>query len=170
MQYPSQLSFPSGLTLATRSDLSGVNPCPRRVNWRPVLSCVLNPYRSKSPPFDLTTTCHRSVSFLHGRGLSDHEGLARRLALLYPMPISFRRLIRKSCTSPSWRRLASSSSIFDISSSRARAVSTSSTAPHLVQNLETEEFRNLAKKNYEVGPDYIYWWNPEERELPPGYQ
>ncbi len=35
--------------------------------------------------------------------------------------------------------------------------------------LETEEFRNLAKKNYEVGPDYIYWWNPEERELPPGY-
>ncbi len=36
--------------------------------------------------------------------------------------------------------------------------------------LETEEFKKLAKKNYEVSPDFIYWWNPEERELPPGYQ
>lgn len=35
--------------------------------------------------------------------------------------------------------------------------------------LETEEFKNLTKKTYELGTDFIYWWNPNERELPPGY-
>lgn len=33
--------------------------------------------------------------------------------------------------------------------------------------LETEEFRDLAQHSYDMGTDYIYWWNPAERELPP---
>ena len=35
--------------------------------------------------------------------------------------------------------------------------------------LETDEFLQLTKKTYALGTDFIYWWNPEERELPPGY-
>lgn len=35
--------------------------------------------------------------------------------------------------------------------------------------LETEDFKNLTKKTYDLGTDFIYWWNPGERELPPGY-
>lgn len=35
--------------------------------------------------------------------------------------------------------------------------------------LETEEFKELTKKTYALGTDFIYWWNPGERELPPGY-
>ena len=80
--------------------------------------------------------------------------VVRLETLSYPIPISFMRLIRKSCTSPSWRSLASSSSIFDISSSRARAVSTSSTAPHLVQNLETMEF-NRPHRTHVLGSNLI---------------
>jgi hypothetical protein len=35
--------------------------------------------------------------------------------------------------------------------------------------LETEEFKKLVEKTYALGTDFIYWWNPKERELPPGY-
>jgi arylsulfatase A-like enzyme len=35
--------------------------------------------------------------------------------------------------------------------------------------LETEDFKKLVEKTYALGTDFIYWWNPKERELPPGY-
>jgi len=44
--------------------------------------------------------------------------------------------------------------------------------PYLLKKqefLETEEFKELTKKTYALGTVFIYWWNPEERELPPGY-
>ncbi|MFW5832100.1 MAG: sulfatase [Prolixibacteraceae bacterium] len=44
--------------------------------------------------------------------------------------------------------------------------------PYPLQNqeyLETEEFRELTKKTYALGTDFIYWWDPKTRELPPGY-
>ena len=33
--------------------------------------------------------------------------------------------------------------------------------------LETEEFGVLVQKTYDLGTDFIYWWDPENRELPP---
>ncbi len=36
--------------------------------------------------------------------------------------------------------------------------------------LETEEFQKLVKKTYALGTDFIYWWNPDNYELPPGYK
>ena len=36
--------------------------------------------------------------------------------------------------------------------------------------LETEEFGALVQKTYDLGTDFIYWWDPENRELPPGNQ
>ena len=35
--------------------------------------------------------------------------------------------------------------------------------------LETEEFKELARKTYELGTDFIYWFNPKGYDLPPGY-
>ena len=35
--------------------------------------------------------------------------------------------------------------------------------------LETEKFKELTKKTYALGTDFIYWWDPGTRELPPGY-
>lgn len=36
--------------------------------------------------------------------------------------------------------------------------------------LESEQFKNLAQKTRDLGTDFISWWNPKERELPPGYE
>ncbi|MDX1284959.1 MAG: sulfatase-like hydrolase/transferase, partial [Draconibacterium sp.] len=35
--------------------------------------------------------------------------------------------------------------------------------------LETEEFKELTRKTYALGTDFIYWFAPENYELPPGY-
>ncbi|NQU84474.1 MAG: sulfatase-like hydrolase/transferase [Mariniphaga sp.] len=35
--------------------------------------------------------------------------------------------------------------------------------------METEKFKKLAQKTRELGTDWIYWWNPNDRDLPPGY-
>jgi len=34
--------------------------------------------------------------------------------------------------------------------------------------LETEEFKDLAQKTYDLGTDFIYWFNPKGYDLPPG--